>query len=362
MIEGKGEPNSIKGWLSGARRMATVDLLQQLTRMPAFSSLLLVSPDPTDILSHCQTVTYVPSPSNNFHFGEQLSQLVQKFAPKQIVYFGGGSAPLLTDDILHTIVQQLTQSSQLVVANNRFSTDWAGIVPANQLIPFADRLPRDNMLGWVLGEEAGYPIIALPATSATRLDIDTPTDLLTLSLHPHTKLFLKRFLAGLPLNLTDYETALQLLKTPATRLFIAGRLAPNVWQRLNQLTQCWIRVLAEERGMVSSGREERGEVYSLLAEWLEQVGVEPFFAGIHQWADLAFIDSRVLMAHHQLKVPASDRFASDLGLLTQIQSPWLHAFTEAVQHAKIPILLGGHSLLAGNLLAFCDLLQSSSPS
>ena len=36
--------------------------------------------------------------------------------------------------------------------------------------------------------------------------------------------------------------------------------------------------LAEERGMVASGRAARGEVYSVLADLMDQVGLEAFFA------------------------------------------------------------------------------------
>jgi hypothetical protein len=152
------------------------------------------------------------------------------------------------------------------------------------------------------------------------------------------------------------EQAIAVLRTPARRVLLAGRISPEAWAGLNRVSQCWLRVLAEERGMVASGRAARGEVYSVLADLLDQVGLEAFFARLPTWADLALIDTRVLWAHHQLDLPAADRFASDLGLVEDIEHPWVAAMTRLAAQTPIPIVLGGHSLLAGDLLALCDLL------
>ena len=115
--------------------------------------------------------------------------------------------------------------------------------------------------------------------------------------------------------------------------------------------------MAEERGMVSSGRQQRGEVFSLLGQHIETVGIESFFANISKWADCAFIDTIVLLAHHKEWPSNQDRFASDLFLINEIQSTWLKKFTMAAQQSPIPIILGGHSLLTGDLLAFCLLAK-----
>jgi hypothetical protein len=158
------------------------------------------------------------------------------------------------------------------------------------------------------------------------------------------------------LNRQPLEQLLKVLATPASHLFIAGRLGPAPWQMLNKATQCWIRVFSEERGMVSSGRQARGEVYSFLADYLDTIGPEAFFEKLSGQVQAALIDSRVLMAHHHIWPDETDRFASDLGLVEQIEAPWLREFTAAAQAAPIPVLLGGHSLLAGDLFAFCEML------
>jgi hypothetical protein len=275
---------------------------------------------------------------------------------QRLLYFGGGSAPLLDDSALAGLVRQLASLEEGIITNNQFASDWAAITPAAILADWVQRLPQDNMLGWVLSAEAGLPVYSMPATAANRLDIDTPTDLLTLSLHPAAGPHLARQLARLPLDTERLRAALTILATPASQVFIAGRLSPAPWSALNRATRCWLRVVSEERGMVSSGRLKRGEVYSLLAEMIQCAGLTHFFATLSQQVQTAFIDTRVLLAHHGNWPPVGDRFASDLGLVEQINDPWLREFTAAALAAPIPIVLGGHGLMAGDLLAFCDLL------
>jgi hypothetical protein len=343
------------GWTRNARRAAARDLLEQLVAQPLVADIVLIAPQPED-LDPPPRVRLIPTAPGPVHVGQQLAALIQAFEPERLFYFGGGSAPLLASSTLTQLLTQLSQSDRLLLTNNRFASDWAGFTPATILLDWVDKLPQDNMLGWVLSHEAGLPYESLPPTAASRLDIDTPTDLLALRLHSQTPPHLARFLAGLPLDLGPLRRALAVLATPASRVFIAGRFDPAVWTAVNRATQCWLRVLSEERGMVSSGRQARGEVYSLLADHLALVGPDVFFATLSRQADAAFIDTRPLLAHHRRWPGDADRFASDLGLVAQIADEWLRDFTAAAVAAPIPIILGGHSLLAGDMFAFCDLL------
>ena len=346
-------------WVQEARRAAASDLVLQLGRQELVERIILISPDPLEEIEAGRkpvTLEYSPSPAGPVHIGQYLADITARFQVRRLLYFGGGSVPLLNDSALTGLVQKLAALEEGVVTNNQFASDWAAITPADILADRVERLPQDNMLGWVLSTEAGLPVYSMPVTAAYRLDIDTPTDLLTLALHPATGPHLARLLARLPLDTRQLRAALTILATPASQVFIAGRLSPAPWSALNRATQCWLRVVSEERGMVSSGRLERGEVYSLLAEMIQGAGLDHFFTTLAQQVQAAFIDTRVLMAHHGSWPEVSDRFASDLGLVDQIKDAWLREFTASAATAPIPVILGGHGLMAGDLLAFCDLL------
>jgi hypothetical protein len=341
-------------WVHEARRRAAHDLLQQLQGQPVVEEVILVSPEAGDLAG--DATHFVRSRPGSIHVGRQLARIAQEFGSRRLICFGGGSAPLLADETLERLLGRLADSDSLVVTNNRFASDWAGWAPATAIAGWAERLPQDNMLGWVLSSEAGLPVESLPPSAASRLDIDTPTDLLILRLHRRTRPHLRAYLEQLPLDSTVLAQAVAVLAVPASRVFIAGRFAPDAWTALNRVSQCWLRVVAEERGMVSSGRLARGEVYSLLAEHMALTGMDTFFDGLAQQADAAFIDSRVLLAHHGRWPSEADRFASDLGWPDQIEDSWLREFTGQTRLTRIPVILGGHSLMSGAMFAFCDIL------
>jgi len=355
MVGQTGGGESPVSMVQNAKRAASRDLIEQLAVQELIERIVIVSPSIGELGSRPR-VEYIQSPAAAIHVGRHLSQVASRYGVKRLLYFGGGSAPLLDDPALSDIVYWLAHAEQGIFTNNQFASDWAAIVPASILGQWKDRLPQDNMLGWVLSAEAGMEIQTFSASAKSRLDIDTPSDLLTLRLHPDTKPHLHRFLAALDLDTSRLEEALDVLATPASQILLAGRLAPEPWQALNKATHCWFRVISEERGMVSSGRQGRGEVYSILAEQIELVTLRPFFDRLAEQVQAAFIDTRVLMAHHGRWPSDDDRFASDLGLVDQIDDPWLKELSSAALDAPIPIVLGGHGLLAGDLFAFCDLL------
>lgn len=343
-------------WVQGARRAAARDLVEQLARQPLVEEVLLLSPEPVAATAGPDP-RYLASEPGPIHLGRRLARLVAEERIDHLLYFGGGSAPLLSDEALAAILEQFAAADRLVITNNRYASDWAAVAPASVLGDWVPRLPRDNMLGWVLSAEAGLPLQAMPTSAASRLDIDTPLDLQLLRLHPRTKQHLRRYLAGLPLDTRRLQAVVDVLATPATRVFIAGRIGPDAWAALNRVTQSWLRVVSEERGMVSSGRQSRGEARSLLAAHIEAVGMDAFFATLAQWADAALVDTRVLLAHHGRWPDAGTRFASDLGQVGHVADDWLRAFTARALAAPLPVLLGGHGLVAGDLYAICDLLD-----
>ena len=106
--------------------------------------------------------------------------------------------------------------------------------------------------------------------------------------------------------------------------------------------------------MRASGRQARGEALSLLGFYLDEVGLERFFATLAKMSQAVFLDSRVLFAHRRIWPSAPDRFYSDLRQAEKINDPWVRRFTEAAIAAPIPVVLGGHSLVSGGLYALVE--------
>lgn len=356
--ERDGAENAV-AWIQQARRLAAKDLMAQLAQQPLIERIILASPHNEEFegAAYDEYVCTAPGP---IHVGQQLAALVEEHDISHLLYFGGGAAPLLEDEVLGEVVDRLAAARELVVTNNQFASDWFGITPAARIAGWVPRLPRDNMFAWVLSSEAGLPVEAQPVGASSRLDIDTPIDLMALLLHPDTKPNLAAYLQTLPLPRAKVEQALQILGTPASHAYLTGRIGPEVWSAINRVTRSWLRVVSEERGMVSSGRQAHGEVRSMVAEHIEAVGMQRYFELLAEWSEVAFIDSRVLLAHHKLWPDAASRFASDLGQVEQVEDEWLRAFTEAAVEASIPVILGGHGLMAGAMLAFCSFIEKKS--
>jgi len=227
------------------------------------------------------------------------------------------------------------------------------LAPAQTLLELPPP-PRDNRLGWLLWE-AGHSPRELPRTAATQFDIDTPTDLLILKLHPDTGAHTRSFLDEAPLDSAPLAAAVHYLVDREATLLVAGRVPSYVWRYLEEETACQVRIFSEERGMEASGRAERGEVRSLAGFLLEEVGAARFFHSLGELADLALLDSRVLFAHLGRRPTAADRYWSDLFRLEEIEDPVVKEFTAAAKEAPIPIILGGHSLVSGGLYALVEL-------
>ncbi len=106
--------------------------------------------------------------------------------------------------------------------------------------------------------------------------------------------------------------------------------------------------------MQADGREERGQVRSVLGFLLEAVGVEAFFERMARLGQAMFLDSRVLFAHLGLRLSRADRFYSDLGDFEAVLDPLARRVTAAAAQAPIPVVMGAHSLVSGGLYAVID--------
>jgi len=165
---------------------------------------------------------------------------------------------------------------------------------------------------------------------------------------------LQRLLDRWRLDVAPYRGVLGSFTDPTAQVLVAGRTGSQVWQYLERETACRVRFFAEERGMQAEGRLEGGQARSLLGFYLAEVGVERFFAALAELADVAFLDTRVLLAHRGIEASRADRFLSDLGRHEAIEEPFLRQFTQAAWRAPIPVVLGGHSLVSGGLMALVE--------
>jgi hypothetical protein len=223
------------------------------------------------------------------------------------------------------------------------------------LAKLTERLPADNPLGWVLEREAGFDVHALDACAATRFDLDTPADFVLLLDHPQIGNRMRDFLSNVPGILKQRVDALrQVLTSEGNTLIVIGRSSSDVWAQLERRAQIWVRMFVEERGMTASGRLARGEVRSLLAELLEEVGPEVFVEELSSLGDAVLWDTRVWMAHRGGFPSSADRFAADLGWEDEIDDARLRRLTRVVNQAAIPILTGGHGVVSGGVYALLE--------
>ena len=347
-------------WVAEGRRAAARDLLRRLLALDSVEQVLVLAAeqnDRDDLADLGGTPLIIPQ--GQFHFGHMLAHIVEEGDYQRFAYFGGGSAPLMTTDLLlQAFDRTLSAERPVAVVNNYHSSDWVVLNHAQSLLPLAARLPTDNPLGWVLDHEAGFDVHALPPSAATRNDIDTPTDILILLHHPNIGTDLREFLAQAPREwMTRIDNLRKVMNTPASTLTLIGRASSHVWQTLERVTQIWVRAFVEERGMVASGRMARSEVKSLIGEVLDIWGAQTFVEHLSSLSDAILWDTRVWMAHRGKWPSTADRFAADLGWVDQVEDSALRDLTQAINQASIPIVVGGYGVVSGGVYAMLEVLE-----
>ncbi len=354
-------PSPGEAWAARGRAAAACDLTRLLLSCDRIGPVYILAADPDDrqALVSLGAVAYEP-PSNGFHFGRVLAGFLEWSGVDRLAYFGGAAAPLLTEPLLREAAARLDDlHTPAAVVNNYHSTDWALIGEAQRMTALAEALPNDNPIGWVLGQDAGYAVEALPANAATRADLDTPADFLLLSGHPDVGVEMSAFLREAPADLLGMvESIRQVLRTPASTVTIIGRSSSHLWQSLERRGQIWVRLWVEERGMVASGRMARGQVRSMVGEMLDSWGAHEFIRRLATMTDAVLWDTRVWMAHRGGWPPVGDRFAADLGWAEQVGDPALRELTAAIRSAPVPILTGGHGVVSGSVYALVETLGS----
>ena len=343
---GESEPERL---VAGAQRASVRQLCADARDAGVFRRLVLATNDRAlaQELGGGGADLLVVETGDTIVFGEQLRAIVGQLDSAAVVYVGGGSAPLLDIAGLRLLVAAIEQPGQ-VAANNALSSDWVGFRPADALARTAPIL-TDNDLAWRLHHDAGLARVPLDASLATTLDIDTPTDLALLRLAPGVPPLLRRYLDDAVPDFPALPAIEALLTDPYRTLIIAGRVNVGILAAVERQVSFLKRLFIEERGMRASGRQARGEVRTLLAVLLHEVGPERFFALLATLGDGLLFDTRPLFAHLAPDLSAADRFASDLLRPELIGNPLVRDFTAAARDAGIPILLGGHALVTGGL-------------
>jgi hypothetical protein len=337
---------------AAGRRAAALDTLERALATGAFAYAVLVA-DATEGLESLPSGVRLDVDAGPFHFGRRLAGVVERLSLRSVVYFSGGSVPLLPAQEFVGIAQELERGEGKVVANNYYSADLVAFSPADALRRI-DLPLIDNPLAVLLAEQAGLAVHMLPRSVASQFDIDSPSDLAILTLVGGAGRRLQVLLDDWRLDVSLYRRILPLLVSRSAQVLVAGRSNSSVWQYLEQKTACRVRLLAEERGMQADGRVGGGEARSLVGFYLAAVGVQRFFATLAELADAVFLDSRVILAHLGLGPSRADRFLSDLGRYKDIEDSFLRELTEGAARAAIPVVLGGHSAVSGGLMALIE--------
>lgn len=352
-----------------AQRASAIDLISTL-REQGVGRIVVAAPTTDWLPDDLDVIHDDDSLIGSFHFGQRLAALIEQYSLEPMLYFGGGSAPLIDRSVSGMIVGLLDRAgyggrgaipSHIVLTNNLHSSDWAAISRIDEALPVIRQASRDNSLAWLLQQSGEYDVRVLSGVRpATSMDLDTPSDLALIARHPDVLPYLRTVVSSEQLRSVPVDAVIRAARQEGSTIALIGRVSPLAWQAFNKATRCWTRVLAEERGMVASGRAERGEVRSMLLPWIQARGLARFFDDLTGMADAAIFDSRVLFAAQGLHPDAPDRFGSDLFWWRIVRDPWVQDFTQAAAEAPLPVILGGHSVVAGGLYALAEIIQHDS--
>jgi len=345
--------------LRGAHQAAARDLLEFFvgTRYVGRAVVATDDADWASTLSDLAVDVDLDIGDGPFRFGPRLATLVERYHSDRILYSGGGAAPLMGSEQWCEVLERLTTANEVVVTNNVHSCDWVGFTQAEYVLSWLAEEAHDNAVAWLLSHEGGVPVASLPPAASTRFDLDTPVDLLIARGHPGIGAHLRAYLDGLSWMSRQLDDVISIMMQEGTSLAIVGRVSSAAWSAIDGATQCWIRVFAEERGMRASGRQARGEVRSLLADYLREIGVDRFFRELAELVDGVLLDNRVILAARGIWPSMADRYHSDLYRWVQVEEPFLRRMTWAASEAPVPIVMGGHSVVSGGLMALAEIVE-----
>lgn len=356
-------PSRIEQLLGQAKLAAAHDLCRLLRTLEPAGRITLAAAEAEQLEELGPLAdTKVRTSRKGFHWGNTVFQWASGLRGGPLLVLGGASAPLARVEVIEReMARVIAGGSRTAVVNNLHSSDWVLLSGAEGLESVLALQKADNGIGWALSQEPKFQVAALPTTAASRCDLDTPADLVMLHGHPGLGPALRAHIAEaeyLQDALARRAQLEEVMATAAASLAVIGRASAAAWSALESGTQLWVRLYAEERGMVASRRLARGQVRSLLHELIRRIGVEGFVEWLAETVSGALWDTRVWMGAAGGWPSISDRFAADLGHADEIVDPELAGLVRAIGGSSIPIVCGGHNVVAGGLLALLETLQA----
>lgn len=305
----------------------------------------------------------------SFHWGRWFAsaaraRLGETEGPVSAIgYAGGASMALLADDDIGAL---LSPAGGACVANNRFSTDAfvvAGDLDAALIALGACEV--DNGAARHL-EEAVFTVRDLGESAWSRFDVDTTLDLALLRVatglsgprQPDASVlsFLEtaRLPGGGALDVPHLDAIGEVMRDRDAELVVAGRVPVGTWRELEADTACRVRCFIEERGM-RSARAGGQPPRSILAAFMARTSPAELVTELGRLGDAVILDTRVLMAAVGGSAdaaswpPEEERFASDFGDASRVETQWLRELVEAANASSVPFLFGGHALISDGL-------------
>jgi len=353
IFEGGKARTAVEEEMAAVRKAVVLDNIERLKGTPGVDEVILGTNYP-DLAEEAAALGAVVDFSDApFHFGRRLLQVVQERRLTNVFYMGGPAAPLIRREDILWIVTKLKQEKNIVILNNVQSPDMVAFTPASALAT-VPAPANDNELGYGLGDIAGLRRVLIPNSAWINFDLDTPTDLAILSMQPAAGRRATEALQRFDFDLDKLLKLRSLFGVSGAEVALIGRIGPPVWAFLNMNFMCRFRVFSEERGMKALGRQERGEVVSLIGHLIDRDGPREFFRYLGSFCQAVVFDSRVLFAHWKMDVSDWDRFQSDLGRYDLVKEPRVREFTQAAVEAPVPVILGGHALVSGGLWVLAE--------
>ena len=135
MVGGGGDTPQEQLVLS-AQQAGALDLIS-LLQQHAVSPIIVATPNADWLPPSVDVIRDIDTLSEPFHFGRRLALLIDRYlSGSAVLYFGGGSAPLMDGAVsgmivglLDRAIQEVSDSipSHIVLTNNLHSSDWVAI-------------------------------------------------------------------------------------------------------------------------------------------------------------------------------------------------------------------------------------------